>query len=296
MTIAAPTRRHSAPRDHVTPVRPSGKGRASSTITGFPLQQQTSRDTVLLTPVPEDGAPSPEELDPPSPKTQRWSRRFSWIPGWTFAGSPPLTPPSSVPSSPRLDGRRNTASSQYADSNGRLSRLRSSISTMSEVMLRDTAPSHETNFPDNIEFPPFEGRRMTLSVYGTLDHVDSSTSSSGSSSSSDDDAAGPRLQLPRGFAHADVAVPEAPAYAPMLAYVRPTLRDGDMLVRPFVERYARDPHVAMVVRGAVQDCVYKCMVVGVFPLKAFGDWKVLENYELDVMMYDPGMNLALGGQ
>jgi hypothetical protein len=82
----------------------------------------------------------------------------------------------------------------------------------------------------------------------------------------------------------------------MLAYVRPTLRDGDMLVRPFVERYARDPHVAMVVRGAVQDCVYKCMVVGVFPLKAFGDWKVLENYELDVMMYDPGMNLALGGQ
>lgn len=106
-----------------------------------------------------------------------------------------------------------------------------------------------------------------LDVYGSIDSLTPN---------------GMRLQIPRGAAHASFTKHQQ--YHAILEYMRPKLQNGDMLVRPFVDRYTSDRTMAMVVRGAIQDCVFKCMIVGIFPLKMFGEDVKLESYELEVMM------------
>jgi hypothetical protein len=160
-----------------------------------------------------------------------------------------------------------------------MSRIRSSITTLSEVVLRDTEPTHESNFPANPVFSTYPGYSMLLNVYGTIDTLT---------------VHGMRLQTPRGGitpASFDGSNNKG-QYMAILEYIRPLLRNGDLLVRPFIERYARaDRYTAMVVRGAIQDTVFKCMVVGVFPMKMFdlaevNEGKGFESYELRVEMYD----------
>ena len=297
--LNADNRRHSDPsKAAYKSVTRNGKGRSSSSGGGG-LDSHPHREAIALAPVPEDmpilqqsitsdtdDAPSPLE-EPQSPSQQqqkqnRWSKRLSWIPGWSFAGSGPLTPPASPPADG--DSRsRNGSNESYTATNTRMSRLRSSISQIGEVVLRDTEPSHESNFPENPTFPEFNGHGMTLHVYGTVDSLTTSDM---------------RLQTPRGFAYADFASssdPEQPRpYTAVMEYMKPLLRNGDLLVRPFIERYARDRHAAMVIRGAIQDCVFKCMIIGVFPMKMFDEDVKFESYELDVQLYDPEMAVALG--
>ncbi|KAF2212083.1 hypothetical protein CERZMDRAFT_90837 [Cercospora zeae-maydis SCOH1-5] len=270
----------------------SGKGRASSSSSASSssttrLEGHPNREAVMLPSVPENAPILQEDISPEDAKAKRrssssqWAKRLSWIPGWTFAGSQPISPPQQAPN----PLERTNSEESYLSNNTRMSRLRSSISTLSEVVLRDTEPSHEANFPENPRFPESDGQAMLLHVYGTIDNLNPQNM---------------RLQIPRGFAYADFSGPPPRQYQALLEYVRPQLRDGDMLVRPFIERYARDRSCAMVIRGAIQDCVFKCMIIGLFPMKMFvnmADGKTdvkFESYELEVQMYDPGMAVALG--
>lgn len=62
----------------------------------------------------------------------------------------------------------------------------------------------------------------------------------------------------------------------------------------------KDSGMATVIRGAIQDCVFKCFVVGMFPLQVFRreekervereqQW---ETYGLDVELYDSSVAVA----
>ncbi|CAK1366326.1 unnamed protein product [Cercospora beticola] len=284
-------RRHSDPTKSGHRSFPlNGKGRSSSSSSASSpsssrLENHPNREAAILPPVPEDAPILQESISPDNTNrrssSNQWAKRLSWIPGWTFAGSPPITPPQQEPN----PLERTPSQDSYLANNTRMSRLRSSMSTLSEVVLRDTEPSHESNFPENPQFPESSGQPMLLHVYGTIDNLSLQSM---------------RLQIPRGFVYADFSGPPPRQYQALLEYIRPQLRDGDMLVRPFIERYARDRYCAMVVRGAMQDCVFKCLIIGVFPMKMFlnledGKKEVkFESYELEVQMYDPGMAVALG--
>ncbi|KAI5356583.1 hypothetical protein Slin14017_G129570 [Septoria linicola] len=287
LTALAPNartnRRHSDPSKGANKsTTRSGRARStsSSSTSGDGLDSHPHREAIALASVPENELIPQESISPDEVKNKRrssqgWARRLSWIPGWSFAGSPPVTPPSSCPDEFGLE--RTGSQQDYLNSNNRMSKIRSSITTLSETVLRDTEPTHESNFPANPDFPAFDGQPMLLHVYGAIDSLTS------------DDM---RLQTPRGFVHAHFQ--GKTQYQAVLEYIRPLLCDGDLLVRPFIERYARDRHTAMVVRGAIQDCVFKCMIIGVFPMKMFEDGIKFESYELETQMYDPGMAVALG--
>lgn len=351
------SRRHSDPsKGAYQPVARDGKSRASSSAGSSPgdVANASHREAAIVLPsVPEDTpmlpkdniSPDTEEgpssslepsnshdetfqkqkqqqqLDVPHRSSRRDSKRLSWIPNWTFAGSAPVTPPTS-PNPDRPDNSRTSSMDSYQQSATRMSRFRNSISTLSEVVLRDTEPTHESNFPANPSFPDdFAGQKLILHVYGTLDAIHQTPNEENM-----------RLQTPRGFKHADLSSsptsPSSPSFSSsppssssaghqansaLLLYILPLLHDGDLLVQPFVERHTstagggggaprhsgKDSNMATVIRGAIQDCVFKCFVVGVFPLKVFFseekervEREQWETYELDVELYDSSVAVA----
>lgn len=345
------SRRHSDPsKGAYQPVARDGKSRASSSAGSSPgdVANASHREAAIVLPsVPEDTPMLPKDISPdteegpssslepsnshdetfqkqeqqqqqvPQRSSRRDSRRLSWIPNWTFAGSAPVTPPTS-PNPERPNNTRTSSMDSYQQSATRMSRFRNSISTLSEVVLRDTEPTHESNFPANPSFPEdFAGQRLLLHVYGTLDAIHQTPNEENM-----------RLQTPRGFKYADLSSsPTSPSSPPpsssssarrqansaLLLYILPLLRDGDLLVQPFMERHTstagggggvprhsgKDSSMATVIRGAIQDCVFKCFVVGVFPLKVFFneekervEREQRETYELDVELYDSSVAVA----
>lgn len=245
---------------------PSQKSSRTSTLANV-RDEAPSSPTKPLRTISEEG--TNQSQDENSTADPRRSKRFSWVPGWSFAGerrqskSSPATPEDeNAPSSP-TDSVTSTSNRRESA----VTRFGRRFSSIGDSWVFQHEPSHETNFPPSVEFPEEDGRKVCLSVFGTIDSLDGTVM---------------RLQVPMGLCQADLA--DQKEYKPVLEYMGPKLKNGDMLVRPFMARFSRDPNMAMVVRGAMQDYVFKCHIVGIFPMKVFGD-ELPVPYAMDAYLY-----------
>ncbi|KXS97828.1 hypothetical protein AC578_10550 [Pseudocercospora eumusae] len=276
----APPRRYTSPNPWTPPSQQ--KPRSSSTTTTTTTASANIRNdeipsspTQLLAPtqlkrISEASELAHEEGDPPT-SPSRPSKRFSWVSGWSFAGEKSHRH-SKIPSSSNDNDNENEAPPDERRTSV-AQRMTRRFSSIGESWLFNPEPSHEKNFPPSLEFPTDEGRKLCLSVFGTLDF--GTGTGTGTSSMM-------KLQIPKGrVCHADEQVKE---YKAVLEFLGPKLKNGDVLVRPFMARYSRDPKMAMVVRGTMQDYVFKCFVVGVFPMKVFGE-EMPVPYAMDVQLY-----------
>ncbi|EME85048.1 uncharacterized protein MYCFIDRAFT_173918 [Pseudocercospora fijiensis CIRAD86] len=261
----APPRRYTSPSPWTPPsqqkVRSSTSGNIrNDDIPSSPTQLLAPTQLKRISEASELTDTSQEALNNPRPHSaSRLSKRFSWVPGWSFAGEKRQSNPP-TPSSPDDNADNNDPESptdSVITSSRRESvaqRLTRRFSSIGESWLFHPEPSHETNFPPSVTFPSSPGKPLCLSVFGTIDSLDGTVI---------------KLQIPIGICQADLAGQKE--YRPVLEYMGPRLKNGDLLVRPFMARFSRDPNVAMVVRGAMQEYVFKCHIVGVFPMRVFGE-------------------------
>lgn len=226
--------------------------------------------------VVREGIPEDIHEGQPLESTKRKTgggRKMSWAPGWAFAGGRASTAdwaPKNLRNGVEEEGEyQEELPPRTGRRESRLSVVGRRISSISESWVFQNEASHETNFPKTVEFPDQDGKKVNLRVFGTVDSLSPYSSEI-------------RLQVPKGAIKVDLA--EQKQYVAMLDYIKPKLKEGDMLVRPFLARYARDKDMAMVMRGAMQDYVYKCQIIGMFPMGVFGDEK-METYQLEVQLY-----------
>lgn len=199
-----------------------------------------------------------------------WTRKLSWVPGWTFAGSPSEeaiddTVYHSV-DNPALVERRQ---SRLGSISGNVSRRLSSLSQgIAEFQAAVNEPSHEKNFPAPIHFPEGAGRPTTIPVYGTVDGLSQASM---------------RVLSPCGAKRVDFTDKENASDELLVQHFCSKLKDGDMLCED--PKLGQGSKLAIVLRGDMQDFAFKCTVVGLFPMRLLGSEKDLpEPYMMDVII------------
>ncbi|KAF7192982.1 hypothetical protein HII31_05673 [Pseudocercospora fuligena] len=270
----APPRRYTSPNPWTPPSQQKFRSSTSANIRNddipsSPTQPLAPTQLRRISEASELAGASQEDLNENRPNSaSRFSKRFSWVPGWSFAGEKRQ---SKIPGPSPEDENENGPESPTDSVTGRresvAQRFSRRFSSIGESWVFNPEPSHETNFPPSVEFPEEDGKKVCLSVFGTIDSLDGTVM---------------KLQIPMGMCQADLA--NQKEYIPVLEYIGPKLKNGDMLVRPFMARFSRDPNMAMVMRGSMQDYVFKCHIVGIFPMKVFGS-ELPVPYAMDVQLY-----------
>ncbi|EME38032.1 hypothetical protein DOTSEDRAFT_75953 [Dothistroma septosporum NZE10] len=259
--VANPLRRYSTdPAGTQSYATLNPNRRRTNSINIGSVARQTKR-TLPLPSVPEDGQLKADAIRRKTNRESRLSRVFSWSTNWNFAGESTRRTTTFTGDQATLgDDRR------FSKLNRRLSSISSYASNVADF-LATTEPSHETNFPKGLTFPTSGGFELCVSVYGTVDALEATTM---------------RLMMPMGCKTADFT--GSKDYIMALEHIC-KLKNGDMLCRPTPEIERQYPGAAVILRGTVQDMVFKCYVVGTFPMALITGDTLPGTFEMEAVIF-----------